>query len=203
MIAQAPLPHRCAVVKPDGGVAVIICEPAAEGFLAKLAPTVPSLGMSLVALAVSALSLYYTLSKDQRARKQSIQDDFWLRKVVSPVSIEPLVKFGTELLANLPGEDSDPAAANTFGTDKLSELRGLTEAFRTLLLIKDSLFAEVEPLLESVEDRLAEYMGQLDAHWRSGTPAPSRPEAMADLSARLMAVLGPIKSHQAGVGFAN
>lgn len=162
----------------------------------------PSLGMSLVALAVSGASLYYTLTKDQRARKQSIHDDFWLRKVVSPVSIEPLVRFGTELLAALPGPASDRAAARAFGVEKLAELRAHTEAFRTLLLISDSLFAEVEPLLEAVEDRLAEYLGHLEAHWRAGDPAPSRPEAVADLSARLMAVLGPIKSHQAGVGFA-
>jgi hypothetical protein len=157
--------------------------------------------LSVLAIGLSIATFLYTRKKDSRARQQSIQDDFWLRKVVSPISIEPFLQFGTELLTKLPAADNDPAAARAAGAELLGKLRGLTESFLALRLIADDLHSQVASALEDFEDRLATYLGALDGCWNNISPAPSRPEAIAELSSALIEVLNPIKKHQASLGF--
>jgi hypothetical protein len=200
-VAGLTLPSNCEAIRPETGVSVILCSAPSESFLTKLAPSTPSIVLSIVAIVLSVMSYFYTRRKDSRARQQSIQDDFWLRKVVSPVSIEPFLQFGTELLTKLPASDNDPAAARPAGAELLQKLRGLTQSFLALQLIGDNLHLEVEAALEKLEDRLATYLGGLDEHWNNSSPAPSRPEAIAELSLAFIAVLNPIKQHQASLGF--
>lgn len=196
------LPENCALVKSEEGVvAIVICSPQPEGFWPKLAPNVPSIAIALVAMYLSAKSIAYTRSKDDRARQQSIQDDFWLRKVISPVSIEPFVTFMTKLLAELPEPGITPVTeGKKFCEDKLRELRSLMSAFETIRLIDDKLLKDILPRLENVEDQLAVYFGELTRYWDAGEDAPSRPALVENLTASLTNVLGPIKEHQANVG---
>jgi hypothetical protein len=198
---KSMLPQHCSISNAEQQATLVVCNTSSEGFWTKLAPNVPSITMSLIAVVLSGISLYYTLRKDSRARKQSIQDDFWLRKVVSPVSIEPLVKFGSDLLAHLPDSTTLSSDGKEFGSLKLPELRRITAAFHSLRLIDEKLHSEVINALEQFEDRLATYLGQLNSHWETGAVAPSRPEAVEDMSSKLMQVLKPIKNHQAAVGY--
>jgi hypothetical protein len=195
------LPENCALIKPNNDVvAVVICAPPPEGFWAKLAPNVPSIFIALCAIGLSWFSISYTRGKDDRARKQSIQDDFWLRKVISPVSIEPFMGFMTQLLASLPDSSTPVTDGKKYCEDKLREIRSLMSAFETIRLIDQKLLEEVSPHLEVVEDQLAVYFGQLNQYWDAGGVAPSRPAVVENLTASLTNVLGPIKEHQANVG---
>ena len=195
-------PENCALVKPEEGrVAIVICSPPPEGFWSKLAPNVPSILIALFAMYLTAKSIAYTRIKDDRARQQSIQDDFWLRKVISPVSIEPFVTFMSEILAELPEPGVTPVVeGKKFCEDKLRELRSLMSAFETIRLMDDKLLKDILPRLEEVEDQLAVHFGQLNRYWDAGEAAPSRPALVENLIASLTGVLDPIKEHQANVG---
>lgn len=120
---------------------------------------------------------------------------------MSPVSIEPFVKFTGELLVDLPGPATSSADLADFSRNRLAEFRGLTVAFQALELLSSELHKDVEAKLEAIEDRLATYLGELEAFGKgSRSTAPGRPEAIAELSALRLAVLDPIKSHQAELG---
>lgn len=200
-ISSSALPQHCASVQPQAGSTVILCQPPTEAFLSKALPTIPALGTSVLALILSGYALRYNFSKDARTRRQSIQDDFWLRKVVSPVSIEPFVKFTSELLVSLPSAASSQQEREAFSTNRLAEFRALTVSFQALALLSPQLSQTVESQLEAIEDRLAKYLGELDAFAKGNSAvAPGRPEAIADLSALRLGVLEPIKDHQADLG---
>lgn len=199
--SQVLLPKHCTSVQPQTGLTVVLCEPVPEGFLEKALPSLPALSTSVLALLLSGYAIRYNFSKDARSRRQSIQDDFWLRKVVSPVSVEPFVKFTSELLANLPDVETKPEDREAFSRDRLTEFRALTVAFQALELLNKDLYKSVESKLEAIEDRLAKYFGDLDAFAKGSlASAPGRPEAIADLSVLRLAVLEPIKDHQSAMG---
>lgn len=194
------LPPNCEAIQPQPGTSVIICAAPKQDLLDKL--VTPSVAFSLVAIVLSVWSLRYTKGKDARARQQSIQDDYWLRKVVSPVSIEPFLKFGTELLSKLPDAQDGPDAAAAFGKQRLSELRTLGASFIPLRLLSEDVHTSVETAMDDFEDRLATYMGELDAYFKGQRQdPPSRPEAVTDMSSKLLAVLEPIRQHQAALGY--
>ncbi|MGH2376583.1 MAG: hypothetical protein ACRDIC_24385 [bacterium] len=88
-------------------------------------PALPSLLVSILALLLAGLSFRYSRRKDSAARQQSIQDDFWLRKVISPAAIEPFVKFSSNVIAGLPridGEGISAAAVAQFFRDQQAQL---------------------------------------------------------------------------------
>ena len=104
--ASAPkmwvLPEGCSMVQPVETIGVAICRPSPEPLSDKLLTALPAICISLLALGVSVWSFWYNRSKDARSRLQSIEDDYWLRKVVSPMSIEPFLKHVTQMVATLP-----------------------------------------------------------------------------------------------------
>lgn len=195
------LPSHCIGLQPQSGLAVVVCQPPLEDFWAKALPTLPSLVTSVLALIFTAYVFRYNSSKDARSRRQSIQDDFWLRKVVSPVSIEPLVKLTGDILAKLPDAQTSTAEREEFSKIRLAEFRALTVAFQALELISKNLNRIVESHLEAFEDRLARYLGDLAAFAEARSQsAPGRPEAITELSALRLAVLDAIKDHQSDLG---
>lgn len=199
--APIPVPKNCVLANPEKGIAVILCGQTQEGFIEKALPTFPALGISLVALFLSGYALRYNFTKDARSRRQSIQDDYWLRKVVSPLSIEPFVKFTSELMVGLPSLDTPEDVRLKFSHDRLSEFRALTVAFQALELLDHDLFRNIESKLEKIEDRLAKYLGELDSFAKGVlVTAPGRPEAIAELSSLRLAVLELIKEHQGALG---
>ena len=66
----------------------------------------PAPYFSFFALCVSIGGVVYTYRKDSRARKHSIEDDYWLRKVIGPIAIEPLLKGILEMIAAAPSDSS-------------------------------------------------------------------------------------------------
>ncbi|MGZ9712613.1 hypothetical protein ACXX82_17605 [Glaciimonas sp. GNP009] len=68
--------------------------------------------IALAALAVSVTTFLLNQQKDSRARKQSIQDDFWLRKVAFPGAMDPTLEFFSWLIAELPNESNKLSTNN-------------------------------------------------------------------------------------------
>jgi hypothetical protein len=179
---------------------VVVCAYTADSNWLQI---VPSIVLSAVALLVSVRTFFYNQAKDDQARTQSIQDDFWLRKVVSPASIEPFLKFKSDLTTSLPNAAAGAVAVEGFWTSNVQLMQGHVEAFRSLQLIDSELAREVENDLTEIEEILATYCGLLLSHLaqdgRTPTP-PSASEASRQIGSLAIRVLARIQRHQAVVG---
>lgn len=110
---------------------------------------------------VSLSSLGFTLWKAHSDRKFSIEDDFWFRKVITPFSIEPLLKEFKKLVDSIPFHTQSEEDARKFAllvTQSFQEMAGLVEM---LDLFDSSLAVKVRLELANCEDHLTEYAGGL------------------------------------------
>lgn len=198
--AQLVLPAGCSTVG-TGAHQVVICQPEHESAWDKMLPTVPALLVSVFALAVSLGTLYYNRNKDTRARRQSIVDDFWLRKVVAPVSIEPFLKATTELCTTLPDSKWAANGVQTFWKDQAEGSAKLSVAFMAFNLIDQPLCGSLMAMLEEIDDVVAEYCGLLQQSLENnGVPAPpDRNLAIEAIQAVCMKVYDAVKAHQENV----
>jgi len=197
------LPAECGSVNVTASHAVIICRPVPDSVVDKLLVAGPSIVISLIALGLSAYAVYYNKQKDASAREQSIQDDFWLRKIVSPASIEPFVKLSSDVISELP-DVTDPSFSEDgvktwYGQHHTTLLR-LKPGFKTLELLSVGLLAQVEAQLESFEDELATYVGAVRMHSNSGGDVPVRAATVARLTGIRRALLGLVLRHQVNLG---
>jgi hypothetical protein len=169
--------------------------------LYKLAPNTPSIAMSLAALVLAFMSFRYSKKKDSAARVQSIQDDFWLRKVLSPATIEPFVTLAAEIMRTLPtSENSTQQTVKSFQDANIEKLVGLHPAFGMLELLGQKVREDVDNGLDEFEDCLTTYTGKLFEHLGDpGLPLPSREQAKFDLSEIVRLLLSKIREHQANV----
>lgn len=185
-------------VRPSGGV-----------FLVKaVSPSVwaqPSTWIALVALVVSTLSLIativdkvYGLRKDKRSREQSIQDEFWLRKVLFPSAVEPAMNFMAETIATLP-------AASAEGTVRLayfSEFQGkLRDHARKLMLVATlwpNVYERLNGAFEAFEDVVADYCSE--AVDPANINMTSHTTATNDVSKHLSTFYSAILNHQNSIG---
>jgi len=197
------LPAECGSVNVTTSHAVIICRPVPDSVIDKLFVAGPSIIISLIALGLSAYAVYYNKQKDARVREQSIQDDFWLRKIVSPASIEPFVKLSSEVIAELPDVTdptfSEDGAKTWYGQHHTTLLR-LKPGFKTLELLSVGLLAQVEAELESFEDELATYVGAVRMHSKNGGVVPVRAATVARLTDIRQTLLGLVLKHQVNLG---
>ncbi|MBA4058689.1 MAG: hypothetical protein C0490_28490, partial [Marivirga sp.] len=69
--------------------------------------------LSLLAIGVSLWTLFAANSSGAKARRQSINDEFWLRNVLYPLSIGPALEFYSKIVNELPPDRFDPLATST------------------------------------------------------------------------------------------
>lgn len=190
----------CEVVGGPTSAAVVICKSDASLWEKGLL-TLPSFFTSMAALILSFLAYKYNRAKDQRARKQSISDDFWLRKVVSPVAIEPFVKFVISLSSSLPSNKTSTEDTERFWTAGAASFGEFSASFFNLELISRDLHKEVEVLLEAMEDELSNYCGALQQYLKDSTqPIPDRGQTLSSLGKMSRDVMQAIAKFQANVG---
>jgi hypothetical protein len=157
--------------------------------------------ISLVALSLAYASFMYTRAKDDRARRQSIEDDFWLRKVASPVSIEPFMKFATDLATRLPRNSDSAEAIRTFWTAAVADFGRQEIAFKALGVVRADLSTSATEAMERMEDRLAEYCGDLMKFASDAQePCPSHHQCAHGLVDDAVACFHELKSVQHSVG---
>jgi hypothetical protein len=190
------LPDGCSWVKTEQGVAIALCRPAPETAWGKFWPSLPGLLLSCFAAGLAVYSFLYAKQKDVAARDQSIRDDFWLRKVVSPASIEPFIKFSAELTTSLPDASTAPAEVREYWLKQVERTNEFASIFALLTLVKDDMHTGVNQQLEFLDDVVSSYCGNLQAHLEQGKPEPSRKEAVARIRAISIALLKAIQTHQ-------
>ncbi len=161
------------------------------------APSVLSLAISAFAFWVALKSYRYAEKKDAQSAARSVKDEFWIRTVVSPLSIAPFVSFATGLMTTLPGASASATAVRDYWKNHQSRLNELAGSFQALKLVDQTLHGEVEKALTKFEDLLSSYVSDLgaflDGHSAS---APSRQQAIAELGLKMIEVFRPIEQHQ-------
>ena len=171
-------------------------------------PVVPaslSLVVGGIALHMTWRTYQYNQKKDAKARAQSIQDDFWIRKVVSPASVEPFLKLVVTLRQTLPSatmqEPSRADAVKTYWADEAKNLNALSSGFCSLELIDSSLHKKVEDTLREFEEGLSIYIGSLLGFIiEGGTPPPNREDAIKEMNECMLRVFRHIQTHQQTLG---
>ena len=198
------LPDGCAMVQPVESIGVAICRPAPEALGDKVLTALPAIVISLLALGITFWNFRYNRSKDARSRLQSIEDDYWLRKVVSPMSIEPFLKHVTQLAATLPtAANSTKDAVAEFWKSQALKQGEFSAAFQALELVDAKLVVRVCIELERIDDLLSDYCGGLQQHlYGEDVSAPDRTNTASKLIEVAVSILRSVKTHQTQVGLA-
>lgn len=167
----------------------------------------PSTWISVIALTTSVLGLGLTVwdkwwgyRKDGRAREQSIQDEFWLRKVLFPTAIEPAMTFVTEVIAQLPAANSTAAERLAYFADFQNSHR---ERARKLILVGTiwpNVYTTLESAFEEIEDAVADYCNLSDTATEIST---SRVAVNYALNGSLSKFYVTIRDHQNTIGKAS
>lgn len=192
--------ENCSYVK-QGAQVIAYCRQPEDPWYFKYLPQGTSVLLSLAALVLAVISFFYTRSKDGRARRQSIHDEFWLRKVVSPISIEPFLEFVQETNRDLPTAATNKPDVESYYKEWTNKFSDMKMSFSVLNLIDATLDKNVDDALSSYEDALNVYIGRLLAYLDNSSPiSPTRNEAATSLMQCALGVLKPIQEHQLTVG---
>ena len=171
-----------------------------------------NLGTAATALIVSAIAVlvaYRTVEfmrhQGRQARTDSVRDEYWLRTVVSPTSIQPFQVFIAELRITLPGTTPPLVAPaevelRAFAAVAVSKFNDFSMQFKSLRLIDQQLSASVERELEAIEDVFSVYLTALGKHISEGQPAPDRTETVAKLTDGMLKLFKLIQDHQVNNG---
>ena len=197
-------PSGCTSGPQANGTMIMICQPEKPVWWESMLTSAPSLVMSALAFGLSIRSFFYTRAKDAKARRQSIQDDFWLRKVVSPNSIEPFVKYTTELRATLPtvGVLTHIEGAQSLWSSLSTKLSELVAGFQLLDLVDETLTPKVQDHLDVIDDELATYCGNFIAmlSGEPGSAVPDRSASLLKIAEAQKAIFELIHAHQSALG---
>jgi hypothetical protein len=164
----------------------------------------PSTWVSVVAVVISLASFGVTvwdkwlgIRKDARSREQSIQDEFWLRKVLFPTSIEPAMGFVTEVIGKLPAPTATQGERLAYFGQFQDEHR--THARKLMLVgtIWPNVFSTLESAFEEIEDAVAEYCQLPDSPQGHAT---ARTNATVALTSALSTIYAGIRDHQKSIG---
>lgn len=163
--SKASEPHVSASGIPQPSAASSIRSPAlqAEGYGDKISDRLApwALALSIASILLTLSNFIYGLRKDKRARRASIVDDFWFRKVVAPLSIEPLVEGVLDLLKDLPSVDQEDEIKKAWA-QRVTQVFIASSAHTSLLSFLDpALPAAVAEKLTACEDCLTDYAGKL------------------------------------------
>lgn len=158
--------------------------------------------ISAFALIVSISNFLYSRSKDVRARAQSIDDDYWLRRIVSPFSIEPFLKDIGEIAASLPsGEGLNKRQVEKQWVKCTKKLETYHDKFSMLALLDRDLASNVSTKLEVISDAYTAYMGAVINSFKSGSVQfPDIQNARSEINAEVISLLLLIRNQQQKLG---
>lgn len=127
--------------------------------------------MALLGLCVSGGQFLYNRRKAERDRKLSIEDDFWLRKVLSPTVLEPMLEGIVDLLNKLPTQLADEPKRREYAVDVTEKFQRLAVSVQLLELYHPELPAVFSGHLTACEDALSAYSNEL-AHAVTNATSP-------------------------------
>lgn len=198
-IASAKLPKNCDFISLDGSTAaVVLCRPEEDGFWEKLYKDSPSLILSLVAIVLSIFALSFSNKQQKRGIVQSIKDDYWLRTLVSPACIAPLIDLRQEILSDFPDWRIGKADLQQFSAIASIKFSHMQDALGNLSIVDDCLVDVTRDKLTDLEDVVGGYVALLGQHINdpSAVPAPDATAYRTLISGKFFDVLKPIQEHQ-------
>ena len=172
---------------------------------ANLGTAATALIVSAIAVLVAHRTVEFMRYQGRQARADSVRDEYWLRTVVSPTSIQPFQAFIAELRTTLPGS-TPPLVAPTevelkaFVAVAVGKFNDFSMQFKSLSLIDQQLSASVESELEAIEDVFSGYVTALGSNISGGQPAPDRTDAVAKQTDGMLKLFGLIQDHQVHSG---
>lgn len=167
-----------------------------------LLPTWIPVLLSCVAIVLAITNLIYTFRKDKRSRKQSIQDDYWFRKIASPITIEPLVKNLLTISSELPAPSMlDASAAKALWKEQTKSVEEFRSSIGALSLLSKQLPHKLVQHIDTISDDLAEFYGQYIQDIESGSTNSNCEKTKGALIDSMVRILETIQSHQEKVGY--
>jgi hypothetical protein len=153
---------------------IVVQPPAESSGFDRFAPTIPSLAVSVFAIGLTLWNLLYTQNKDRRAREISVRDDFWIRKVISPATIEPMMGYTNTLQNRFPSHPSATSPEDTLEIwlKEVGEFEALRHAFVMLQMLDEHLWEYIDKEFDQASDLIAEYFGELVASIQSPEHLP-------------------------------
>ncbi|MCT7307911.1 hypothetical protein [Ralstonia wenshanensis] len=112
---------------------------------------------SFAALAVSVYTLWSNNERDTKNRERSIRDDFWLRSVLFPNAIEPVIDFCSATISKLPEEKL--LNKRPYYDRWHKEQRELANKLRLVGQLWPEVHTKLISLFESCEDAVSVYCG--------------------------------------------
>lgn len=137
---------------------------------------------------LATINFCFSVWKLIRDRRLSVEDDFWFRKIVSPATIEPMIKAVAGLLDKAPNPDAPAETVAKFAPEVTTEFAKLYASMHTLGLYEPSLPNLVNDKLRACEDILTEYVGALASstdHQKPPSPLELRNQCFIQLNAAL------------------
>lgn len=124
--------------------------------------------IAIFGLLVGAVNFYFSYWKVGRDRRLSIEDEFWFRKIITPATIEPMLKTFGEIFEDIPSPASSVENQALYARKVTAEFSKLYPAIQTLSLFSDTLPSRVTEKLSECEDDITEYAGNLSLQNEQG-----------------------------------
>lgn len=194
-IAKAPMSPPLATVatspaRPASAITASEAQPQKHSSIGSEKAEVDWLTRSIAISGVilATINFFFSIWKLIRDRRLSVEDDFWFRKIVSPATIEPMIKAVAALLDNTPNPDAPAEIVAKFAPEVTTEFAKLYASMHTLGLYEPSLPNLVNEKLRACEDLLTEYVGALantTDHQKPPSPLELRNQCFIQLNAAL------------------
>lgn len=184
---------ECRQVNNSANMSTVVC--------AIKPSTTQSTIISGFALLISIGGFIYTLRKDKKSRLQSIEDDYWIRKIISPISLEPLIKKISETVSIIPEDQQsgnfDKKACNKFGIKFQSEWDQTRVSMDVLALLDKSVCKTALKHVSNIEDEVLQYCSN-NVQGKIGPDGGciNKTDLQALMNLEMIAIMNCIKQYQ-------
>jgi hypothetical protein len=157
--------------------------------------------VSVIALIISLGGFLYTFKKDKKERLQSIEDDYWIRKVISPIALEPLIKKITEAVSNIPNDCQskkfDVKVCDEFGKKFQLEWNQLSCSMNALALLDKDVLITARKHASNIEDEVLLYCSNnVEGKIGANGGCIIRPSLQDKIITEMVAIMSCIKQYQ-------
>lgn len=168
--------------------------------------------LSFLAIILSLSSFAYTVRSQLKSRKQSVNDEFWFRKVAYPLILEPIAATFTDTASKLPADYLSISGDGTHDSATLdigkfcSEFQETLEQQRGRLMMLSATFehdraqatyTKMSEALEFFEDAVIMYCHEVEtALANKRRPKISRTATIQKIQTSLTAFISPVKKWQ-------
>lgn len=159
--------------------------------------TLPATWSGFAALVLSILSLWLTLRKDKKAAQKSINDDFWIRKVLFEHALNPVLEFMSDTIDHLPKQDAKKANIQSFLNGFNKKHRNLAGKLGVGSVLDSDLFKKTISEFETFEDLISDFCTlMLNPSTDLHTYATARSEITSKIQQSSLNILNAVKEYQ-------